>query len=162
LPSPFFEHSAQTLPSARQYSAKKSRRHGARVTETASLPSVFGDTRQKRYFFAECLPTSTRQRIHQWVPLSASLSSALCCTQQSVSLCRVPGPRHSAKKLVPRYWYFAECYDPDTRQSTSLPSVTLGKVSNTHLFYLFFLFYPNKHKIHHRYHIYTSQISSQT
>jgi hypothetical protein len=36
----FFGHSAQTLPSARQYSAKKSHCHGARVTETASLPSV--------------------------------------------------------------------------------------------------------------------------
>jgi hypothetical protein len=59
---------------------------------------------------------------------------------------------------VPRSWFFAECYDPDTRQSTSLPSVTLGKVTSTHLFYLFFLFYPNKQKIFHRYHIYTSQI----
>jgi hypothetical protein len=29
----------KTLPSVREYSAKKSRRHGARVTETASLPS---------------------------------------------------------------------------------------------------------------------------
>jgi hypothetical protein len=40
LPSTFFGHSAQTLPSARQYSTKKSCRHGAGVTETVSLPSV--------------------------------------------------------------------------------------------------------------------------
>jgi hypothetical protein len=67
---------------------------------------------------------------------------------------------HSAKHAS-----FAECYDPDTRQSTFLSSVTLGKVTSIHLFYLFFIFYPNKQKIphiHHIYHIYTSQISSQT
>jgi hypothetical protein len=49
LSSTFFGHLAQTLPSARQYSANKSRCHGAGVTETASLPSVLGDTRQKSY-----------------------------------------------------------------------------------------------------------------
>jgi hypothetical protein len=49
LPSTFFGHSAQTMSSVRQYSAKKSCRHGARVTETASLPSVLGDTRQMSY-----------------------------------------------------------------------------------------------------------------
>jgi hypothetical protein len=37
----FLGHSAQTLSSARQYSAKKSRRHDAGVTEMTSLPSVF-------------------------------------------------------------------------------------------------------------------------
>jgi hypothetical protein len=47
LLSTFSRALAQTLPSARQYSAKKSRRHGAGVTETASLPSVLGDTRQR-------------------------------------------------------------------------------------------------------------------
>jgi hypothetical protein len=35
--------------------------------------------------------------------------------------------------LVPKYLYFAECYDPDPRQSTSLPSVTLSKVTSTYL-----------------------------
>jgi hypothetical protein len=49
LPSTFLGHSAQSLPSARWYSTKKSGRHGAEVTETASLPSVLGDTRQRRY-----------------------------------------------------------------------------------------------------------------
>jgi hypothetical protein len=57
---------------------------------------------------------------------------------------------------VPTSWFFAECYGSDTRQSTSLSSVTLGKVTSRHLFYLFSLFHPNKQKIFHRYHIYTS------
>jgi hypothetical protein len=68
--------------------------------------------------FAECLPTSTRQRIHQRVPLSGSLPSALYDTRQSVPLCRVRGPQHSVKKLY-RCLGFA-----------SLPSamaLTLGK-----------------------------------
>jgi hypothetical protein len=59
---------------------------------------------------------------------------------------------------VPRSWFFVECYGSDTRQRGALPSVTLGKVISTHLFYLFSLFHPNKQKIFHRYHIYTSQI----
>ena len=65
-------------------------------------------------------------------------------------------------KPVPRSVLFAECYDPDTRQRASLPSVTLGKVTSMYLFYLFFVFHPHKQKISHIYHIYTSQISSQT
>jgi hypothetical protein len=125
------EHSVQTLPSAMQYSAKKSSRHGAGVTETATLPSVLGNTRQRSYLcqvspntlgkeviFAECLPFNTRQRIRQRVPMSCSLSSALYGTRQSVSLCRVPGPLHSAKNLY-------QCLGLG-----SLPSVmalTLGK-----------------------------------
>jgi hypothetical protein len=31
-------------------------------------------------------------------------------------------------------FFFAECYDLDTQQRTSLPSVALGKVTNLHLF----------------------------
>jgi hypothetical protein len=45
--------------------------------------------------------------------------------------------------LVPRYSYFAECYDPDTQQSPSLPSVTLGKVTSIHIF-LFVFYIPSK------------------
>jgi hypothetical protein len=59
---------------------------------------------------------------------------------------------------VLRSWFFAECYGLDTRQRTSLSSVTLGKVTSMHLFYLFlYSIHTNK-----RYHIYTSQISLQT
>jgi hypothetical protein len=57
---------------------------------------------------------------------------------------------------VPKCAFFAECYDLDTWQSTSLPSVTLGKATSIPLLYLFLLFHPNKQKIshnHHRYHI---------
>jgi hypothetical protein len=131
----FLRHSAKTLPSARKYSAKKSRRHGTGVTETASLPSVLGDTRQrlllcrvspnmlsKEVTFAECLPSSTRQRICQRVPMLGSLPNALYGTRQSVSLCRVPGPLHSAKNLY-------RCLG-----LSSLPSamaLTLGKAPNT-------------------------------
>jgi hypothetical protein len=104
-------HLAQTLPSARKYSAKKSRRHGAGVTETTTLPSVPGDTRQRSYLcrvtpntlgkkvtFAECLPSSTRQRICQRVPMSGSLPSA-----RATTLGKEPIP-------VPSSSFFAECY----------------------------------------------------
>jgi hypothetical protein len=63
---------------------------------------------------------------------------------------------------VPRCSFSAEFYDTDTRQRGSLSSVTLGKVPSIHLFYLFFLFHPNKQKIshiHHRYHIIITDIA---
>ena len=44
----FFSGTRQRgLPSAREHSAKKSGRYGDEVTETASLPSVKDDTRQR-------------------------------------------------------------------------------------------------------------------
>jgi hypothetical protein len=147
----FLGHSAQTLPNVRQYSAKKIRRHGAGVTAIAPLPSV-------------CLPALGK----------GSVSGSLC-----QPLCQVLSGRHSTKSAsllsarattldketisVPRYWYFAECYGSGTRQSTSLPSVTLDKVTSIHLF-IYFLYSIQTNK---RYHIYikdityTSQISSQ-
>jgi hypothetical protein len=67
--------------------------------ETAPLPSVLGDPRQRSYLLAECLSTCTRQRIHQRVPLLGSLSSTLGDTRQSLPLCRVPGIQHSANKV---------------------------------------------------------------
>jgi hypothetical protein len=126
------------------------------ISETAPLSSVLGDTRQRDYLFAECPPAYTRQRGHQRGPLSVSLPSALGGTQQSLLLCRVPWSQHSAKKLYRCPSFSVECYDTDTRQRTSLLSVTLGKVTSTYIFNLFFLFHPNKQKIshiHHRYHI---------
>jgi hypothetical protein len=56
--------------------------------------------------------------------------------------------------LVPMCAFFAECYGLGTRQSTSLPSVTLDKMTSIPLFYLFLLFPPNKQKISHNHHIY--------
>jgi hypothetical protein len=119
--------------------AKKSDRHGTGVTETASLPSVLGDTRQRNSgqhstknpsvgpfvrFFAECFVRHSTK--------CASLSSVRVTTLGKEAI------------PVPRYWFFVECYGPDTRQTTSLLSVTLGKVISTHLFNLFFLFHLNK------------------
>jgi hypothetical protein len=60
------------------------------VTETAPLPSVLGDT---------------RQRGHQRGPLSVSLLSAGVTALGKEAL------------SVPRCYFSAECYDPDTRQS---------------------------------------------
>jgi hypothetical protein len=127
--------------------------------------------------FVEC-SGSTRQRIHLCrVPLG-TLGKEPAKEGPHVRLFVECSVRHSAKptsllsasditlgkepKLVPRSVLFAECYDPDTRQSASLPSVTLGKVTSMYLFYLFFVFHPHKQKISHIYHIYTSQIPSQT
>jgi hypothetical protein len=128
----------------------------------------------KGVIFAECLPDSTRQRIHlcRVPPGTLGKESARegpqvryfveCLVRHSAKHASLPSTRAitlDKKPIpVPRSWFFAEFYGPDTRQSTSLSSVTLGKVTNMHLFYLFSLFHPNKQKIFHRYHIYTSQI----
>jgi hypothetical protein len=104
--------------------------------EFPSLPSV-------------CQP-STRQRGHQWAPLSVPLPSA-----RAIALGKEALP-------IPRCSFFGECYDLDTRQRTSLPSVTLDKVTSIHLFYSFFIFHPNKQKIshnHHRDHIYITYLT---
>jgi hypothetical protein len=110
--------------------------------------------------FAEC----PRRHSAKELPLSSVCRSAL--DKESASRVPMLGSLPSARATtlskepipVPRPWFFAECYGPDTRQSTSLLSVTLGKVTSTNDFYLFFLFHPNKQKILHKYHIYTSQI----
>ena len=128
--------------------------------------------------FAECPPGSTRQsRLLCRVPVGI-LGKEPAREGPHVRLFAECPNWHSAKttslpsasditlgkepKPVPRSVLFAECYDPDTRQRASLPSVTLGKVTSMYLFYLFFVFHPHKQKISHIYHIYTSQISSQT
>jgi hypothetical protein len=90
-------------------------------------------------FFAECFIWHSAKRV--------SLPSA-----RATTLGKEPIP-------VPRSWFFVECYGPDTRQSTSLSSVTLGKVTSTHLFICFsYSIQTNKRYIidityiHHRYH----------
>jgi hypothetical protein len=92
-------------------------------------------------YFAECLACHSTKR--------ASLPSAI-----DITLDKEPIP-------VSRSWFFAECYDPDTRQSTSLPSVTLGKVTSIHLF-LFVFYIPSKQTKDTTYTSHISQISSQT
>jgi hypothetical protein len=110
--------------------------------------------------FVECLPDNTRQRIRQRGPHVRYFAE--CLVWHSAKRAYLPSVRATTLGKepisVPRSWFFAECYGSDTRQSTSLSSVTLGKVTSRHLFYLFSLFHPNKQKIFHRYHIYISQI----
>jgi hypothetical protein len=117
------------------------RRHSAKEL---TLPSVWLTALGKESargvppvrYFAECLVWHSAKR--------GSLLSA-----RATTLGKEPIP-------MPRSWFFAECYGSDTRQSTSLSSVTLGKVTSRHLFYLFSLFHPNKRYftdityIHHR------------
>jgi hypothetical protein len=147
---------------------RSTRQRKAPVTVTGDGDSVF----------AECLSRSTRQRIHLCRVPSGTLGKEPAREGPHVRLFVECSVRHSAKpaslqsarditlgkvtKPVPRFLLFAECYDPDTRQSASLPSVILGKVTSIYLFYLFFVFHTHKQKISHIYHIYTSQISSQT
>jgi hypothetical protein len=61
----------------------RQRKAAVTVTETASLPSVTDDTRQRSYLCR----------------VSAQKHSATCGTRQSVPLCRVPETLHSAKNL---------------------------------------------------------------
>jgi hypothetical protein len=95
---------------------------------------------------------------------------AECARRHSAKLASLPSARVTALDKealsVPRCSLSVECYDTDTRQRTSLSSVTLGKVASTHLFNLFFLFHSNKQKIshishnHHRYHIYITYLTN--
>ena len=135
-----------------------------------TLPSVLGDTRQRVSLSDECLPSyhsTTRPPAGPFVSFFAE-----CARRHSAKLASLPSFRAIAlgKEAlpVPRCSFFAECYDLDTRQNTSLPSVTLGKVTSIHLFNLFFLFPPKKQKYisytskishnHHRYHIYITYL----
>jgi hypothetical protein len=65
--------------------------------------------------------------------------------------------------------YLAEYYGCCTRQRPSLPSATLGKMTRAALFIYFYIFHPNRQKIHIKHHIHiinitckaaTTQISS--
>jgi hypothetical protein len=56
---------------------------------------------------------------------------------------------------VPKYWFSTECYGPNTRQSTFLPSVTLDKVTSIHIF-ICFLYSIQTNK---RYHIYITYVT---
>jgi hypothetical protein len=114
LPSTFYRALDKDFAKCQSVLGKEKRSSRRRVTETAPLPSVLVDTRQRSYLFVECLPARTRQRsylfagclpartrqrVHQRGPLSHSLPSALGDTRQNLLLCRVSGPQHSVKKL---------------------------------------------------------------
>jgi hypothetical protein len=123
----------------------------------------------KEVTFAECLLIHSAKKL-PLCRVSTDLHSAKdppmdpfvrffveCSMRHSAKFASLPSARATTlgKEALPmpRYWSSAECYGPDTRQSTSLLSVTLGKVTSIHLFYLFFLFNPNKQKIPHIHHI---------
>jgi hypothetical protein len=167
-----------SLPSASRYSAKKSGRHGAGVTETAPLPSVLGDTRQRSYICrvspntlgkeVTFLPSVYRPTLGNPPARPFVRFVVECSIRHSAKRASLPSVRATTLDKeaipVPRFCFSVECYDSDTRQNTSLPSVTLGKVTSIHIFYLFFLFHPNKQKIphiHHRYH-HRHKYSTQT
>jgi hypothetical protein len=98
------------------------RRHSAKEF---TLPSV-------------CLTTLDKESARR-VPLSVTLPSA--SVWHSAKRASLPSARATTLGKepipVPRSWFFAECYGSDTRQSTSLPSVTLGKATNMHFFICF-------------------------
>jgi hypothetical protein len=87
----------------------------------------------KEVTFAECLPRSTRQRIHLCRVPSGILGKeparegphvrlfAECSVRHSAKLASLPSASDitlgKAPKPVPRFLLFAECYDPDTWQS---------------------------------------------
>jgi hypothetical protein len=88
-------------------------------------------------------------------------SFAECARRHSAKVAYFPSAKATTLDKealpVPRCAFFPECYNLDTRQSTSLSSVTLGKVTRIPLLYLFLLFHTNKQKIYHIIIAYTSQ-----
>jgi hypothetical protein len=154
----FLGHSAKRFAECQVALGKEKQPLRRWVTETTSLPSVPGDTRQ-RVTFAECLPGSTRQRINLSRVLPGTLGKEPAREGPHVRFFAECYVRHSAKHAslssvrditlgkepipVPRSWFFVECYGLDTRQRTSLPSVTLGKVTSRRLFFVF-IFHPHK------------------
>jgi hypothetical protein len=96
-------HSASTkhsLPSTFSRTLDKEKQPSRRwVTETASLPSVLGDTRQSSYL---CRVSAGQHSAKN--PSAGSLCQVLCRvlldgTRQRRPLCRVSEPLHSAKNL---------------------------------------------------------------
>jgi hypothetical protein len=89
-----------------------------RVTETASLPSVPGDTWQRSYLCRVSARQHSTKNPPGRVPMSDSLPSATCGARQSVPLCRVPATLYSTK-------YLYRC--PGLGSLPSAMALTLGK-----------------------------------
>jgi hypothetical protein len=161
LSSTFFRALSTDFIECQTVLGKESGRHGAGVMETTSLPSVLGDTRQRSYLCrvspntldkeGTSLPSVCRLALDK-----GSVSGSLCqflCRMFSVALGKAClfvecQGHHTRQKTIPmpRYWYFAECYDPDTRQSDQYTP------------FLFVFYIPSKQT---KDITYTSQISSQ-
>jgi hypothetical protein len=146
---------------------KEKRSSRRRVTETATLLSVLGDTRQRSYLCR----VSTSLHLAKGTPAEPFVRFfAECSRRHSAKLASLPsvGATALGKETlpVPRCCFFAECYGPDTRQSDQYTS------------FLFVFSIPSKQTKditytsqishnHHRYHIiitditYTSHISQR-
>jgi hypothetical protein len=95
----FLGHSAKRFAECQTALDKEKQPLRRRVTETASLPSVPGDTRQRSYLCRVSAPQHSAKNPPERVPMSGSLSSAMHGTRHSVPLCRVSETLHSAKNL---------------------------------------------------------------
>jgi hypothetical protein len=121
------------------------------------LPEALG----KGSFFAECLMDGLSAKEAPGGPFASPFTE--CIGRHSAKGASLPSAWTTALSKealpVPRCSFFAECYGHSTRQRASLPSVTLGKVTRNPLFYLFWVFHPNKQNIYHIIITYTSQSS---
>jgi hypothetical protein len=95
----FLGHSAKRFAECQTALGKEKQSLRRRVTETASLSSVVGQTLGKESIFAECHLGHSAKTPPEWVPMSGSLPSVLGGTRQSVLLCQVLGILHSTKNL---------------------------------------------------------------
>jgi hypothetical protein len=128
----FLGHSAKRFAECQTALDKEKQPLRCRVMETASLPSVPGDTRQRSYLcrvsarqtlgkesiFAECHLGHSAKNPPGRVRMSGSSPSARYGTRQSVLLCRVSETLHSAKNLY-------RC--PGLGSLLSAMALTLGK-----------------------------------
>jgi hypothetical protein len=142
----FLGHSAKRFAECQTSLGKEKQPLRRRVTETASLPSISGDTRQRSYLCR----VSARQHSAKNQSLPRATWDTRQRTRQGGSpcqvLCRVSETLHSAKNLY-------RC--PGLGSLPSAMALTLGKVTSRHLFYLFlYSIHTNK-----RYHIYITYIS---
>jgi hypothetical protein len=114
----FLGHSTKRFVECQTALGKEKQPLRCRVTKTASLPSVPGDTRQRSYLYQVCARQPSAKNPPGRVPMSGSLPSARYGTRQSVPLCRVSETLHSTKDLY-------RC--PGLGSLPSAMALTLGK-----------------------------------
>jgi hypothetical protein len=114
----FLGHSAKRFAECQGALGKEKQPLRRRVTETASLPSIFPGALGKEYIFAEGHLGHSAKSPPGRVPVSGSLPSVLCGTRQSRPPCRVSETLHSAKNLY-------RC--PGLGSLPSAMDLTLGK-----------------------------------
>jgi hypothetical protein len=94
----FLGHSTKRFAECQRALGKEKQPLQRRMTETASLPSVPVDTRQRSYLCRVSSGTLGKEPAREG-PHVSSLSSARYGTRQSVPLCQVSETLHSAKNL---------------------------------------------------------------